>query len=409
MPFKCPKCHSEMKEIYENNKHYWLCEKCGYVVRERKRRKKQSEEKPKDWKKQLKEYFKKNYDIDLGEEFDWDRLDSSLSIDELISQAEEQLRVFYPDKFYVDKDEIEAYEREATRREEEYYKKEWEKRIEYLKNNNIKDLSKYYEDYYKHIEAFLNNKKVNGMVVVGKAGIGKSFNLILKLKQMNKDFVLVKGHNTPLSFYRTLYENRKGQILVLDDITELIKNQTIVSLLLGALDYDNKIVKWSSESPLTSDLPKEFIFDSKIFVLANEFDAKSEFAKAVKDRCIMYELEFSREQLIEMMYIIAKAKNYPLELVDYIKELSESEAIENLSLRLLDKLYPYHKYDNWKNLVKEIIEIDETKSIVLELMKSSKSVSEQVKEFIEKTGLSRATYFRIKAQLKSQNLKSGGV
>jgi 5-bromo-4-chloroindolyl phosphate hydrolysis protein len=35
-------------------------------------------------------------------------------------------------------------------------------------------------------------------------------------------------------------------------------------------------------------------------------------------------------------------------------------------------------------------------------MKSGKSVKEQVKEFTEKTGLSRRTYFYIKAKLKEK-------
>jgi flagellin-specific chaperone FliS len=103
-----------------------------------------------------------------------------------------------------------------------------------------------------------------------------------------------------------------------------------------------------------------------------------------------------------MLYILAKKRNYSLELVDYLKELSENNIIKNLSLRLLDKLYPYcNNGVDWKRLVKDIIEIDEIENFVFELMKSSKTVKEQVKEFIDRTGLSRATFFRYKAKIKS--------
>ncbi|MGB9693902.1 MAG: hypothetical protein ACPLYF_03575, partial [Fervidobacterium sp.] len=245
---------------------------------------------------------------------------------------------------------------------------------------------------------FLRNKEVNGFFCVGNAGIGKSFNLIKALQERGKSFAIVKGHITALSFYRTLYENRENGILVLDDIIKLMDDKDIISLLLSALD-NNKFVCWTSSSPLTSDLPRSFIFNSKIFILSNYFDEKNEFLKALKDRCIFYELSFTKEQIIEMMYILAKRKGYATEIVDYIKELSEKNVIKNLSLRLVDKLYTYASEKEWQELIKQIIEVDELKTIVFNLMKSGKSVKEQVEEFKQLTGRGRTTYFYVKAQL----------
>jgi hypothetical protein len=153
---------------------------------------------------------------------------------------------------------------------------------------------------------------------------------------------------------------------------------------------------------LTADLPNEFIFNSKIFILSNEFDEKNEFLRALKDRCVFYEMSFSKEQIIEMLYIMAKRNNYPLELVDYIKELAENSIIENLSLRLIDKLYPYYSKPNWKTLIKQILEFDELKNLVFELIKSNKSVKEQVEAFRELTGLSRTYYFYLKAKIQGK-------
>lgn len=331
--------------------------------------------------------------IDI-ESFDW-----SLSYYELISEIDKSIGLFKTREF--SEDEIEAYEKMATQKEEEYYKQEFEKRIEEIKNSNINELEKYYKNYYEHIEAFLKNQKVNGFFIIGNAGIGKTFNLLKYLKEKGLKFELVKGHYTNLSFYKTLYENRENSILVIDDVITLANDKEKVSLLLGALD-DSHMCMWNSTSPLTADLPRSFSFTSKIFILANEFNEKNEFLKALKDRCIYYELSFSKQEIIEMLYILAKSKSYPLEIVDYIKELSENNVIKNLSLRLLDKLYTYYDNPNWKELVQDIIEIDEAENLVYELMKSGKPVKEQVKEFIEKTGLSRRTYFRIKEKIRGK-------
>jgi len=264
----------------------------------------------------------------------------------------------------------------------------------------MRELSKYYKNYYKHIENFLRNKKTNGFICVGDPGIGKSFNLILKLKEKNLNFIIVKGHITPLAFYKLLYKHKKNSYIIIDDIAKYCKDKDILSLLLGALDYDNRLVEWRSSKPLTSNLPKRFAFNSKIFILANEFDETNKFLKALKDRCIYYELKFSKKEIIEMLYILAKERNYPTELVDYIKELSEREVINNLSLRILDKIYPYLKSKNWKELVYEILEKDEILNLVYKIVRKTKKVKKQVKMFMEKTGMSRRTFFRYKQKIK---------
>jgi hypothetical protein len=336
-----------------------------------------------------------NYD---WQEIDIQNLDWSLSYSELKNIIDKVLgKLEIPSK-----DLIEHYEIEATKREEEHYKQEFEKRINEIKNSSITELEKYYKDYYDHIEIFLENKVVNGFLVVGVGGIGKTFNLIKKLRDKNINFVMLKGHFTPLTFYRTLYEYRERSYLILDDVMKLADDKDIVSLLLGALDYDNRLVSWQSSSPLSRDLPREFVFNSKIFILANEFSENNEFLKALKDRCIFYELKFSREEILEMLYILAKHRKYPLEIVDYIKELSEKNFIKNLSLRLLDKVYAYYGKNNWQKLVNDIVEIDEVENLVYQLMKSNDTVKTQIEKFTKETGLSRRTFFRIKARISAK-------
>jgi len=329
--------------------------------------------------------------------------DFSLSYKELKAEIKEKLKELIPDFSTEEKtkreiEEEERYYKElALQQEIEHYKEEFNKRIEEIKNSNIVELETYYKDYYEHIKNFLENKKVNGFIVVGKSGLGKTFNLIKCLKENNKDFVFVVGHLSPMGLYKMLYENKDNKIIILND-AYIFQNQDNLNILLNALDYDNRKVEWNSISPLTENLVSEFIFNSKIFIITNKLP-DNELAEALNNRCCVYTLDFSTQQIIEMLYIIAKKNNYDLSIVDYLKELAEKNIIKNLDLRILDKVYNYKD----KKLIKQILEIDYLANVVYELIKSGKSVKEQVKEFSEKTGLSRTTYFYIKAKILGKN------
>ena len=63
----------------------------------------------------------------------------------------------------------------------------------------------------------------------------------------------------------------------------------------------------------------------------------------------------------------------------------------------------YKENPNWKNVAEKLLEqnIDKRMKVVWELMNSNLSVKEQVERFREMTGMSRRTYFRIKAKIEN--------
>jgi len=295
----------------------------------------------------------------------------------------------------------EEFDRMVREHEEQHEREILEQNLEKIRREEIPDLRPFFQRYMAHVETFLDNSVVRGMAVVGKRGIGKSYNLLLTLKERNVNFVVVRGHQTPLSFYRTLYEHANGYVLVLDDTVNILENRDIQSLLLGALDYDNNVVQWNSTSPLMEDLPSAFTFNSKVIVLLNELPKDNEIVSAILDRCIVYRLEFTKRELLEMLYILSKRRNYPEEVFEFIRENAEKL---DLSLRLLDKIYAYYGRENWKELAMEICNRDSIETYVLELCRTEASVKEQVKRFMEETGMSRRTFFRIKAKLREEGL-----
>ena len=282
--------------------------------------------------------------------------------------------------------------------------KEFEKAIEEIKLQNVSDLSKYYLPLYSYIDTLIYNDKISGLLIHGARGTGKTFNTLLKLEELGQKYTIIKGHSTPLSTYRTLFEH-SGEIIVFDDVINLLKSEDILSLLLGALDSNTKTVKWLTSSPFMN-IPSEFTFSGKIIIVLNEISQDNPYILALQDRCFTLSLNFSNPELIQMCYILANAKGIPVEVVDYLKEKNKA-SLENMSLRLLDKVYTiFNTYNHntvidWKSLANETLEYNDILDTLIEITNSKHSVKDQISEWVNLTGLSRASFFRYRKRLET--------
>jgi len=339
----------------------------------------------------------------LGRKIDYDDWDSSLTEEENLKELglpQDLVGITLADliaKFQLQEQQALQEKRD---REEAHYKKEFEKEISKIKSLNVVSIEKYFYDVKNYTKILIKATDINSLIIVGRRGIGKSFNSMATLEELNKKFLLLKGHITPLSLYKTLYENSEG-VIVLDDLASVILNRDIIAILLSATDYNTKMVKWISSSPLLT-LPNEFMFKGKLVLIINKLVEDNEFIEAVKDRCFFLQFDLTDRQIIKIMYEIAKSKKIPLDIVDYIKELSESRIIKNISLRLIDKAYENFKNDkpNWKEDFKKIIEFDDLAELVMRVSKECATVKGAMEKFVEETGMSRPTFFRIKARIE---------
>jgi len=295
---------------------------------------------------------------------------------------------------------------EKIRNEEQELLKNWKEQPakELLASEKIEQL--------KHFVLMTARGLVPACIVLGRGGLGKTFNTINILKAEKQDFTLFSGFTTPLSFYKKLYDNREKLCLV-DDIEGLMSNDKAVSILKSALwDKDDKrLVSYDSTSKKL-DIPECFEFTGNLIILLNEIpNSKNISTQALLSRCIHYELDFSYEETKDLIYdILDKDSSISDEHNTKIKGIiadNTSVATENFNLRTLSRTIAFVKYDidiANKLFIRTHKENYDVK-IVWELINSDLSKTKQIDKFKEMTSKGQATFYRIKRRLIEERKK----
>lgn len=278
---------------------------------------------------------------------------------------------------------------------------------------NEKQLNHYYHDNIEEfnilkrlIKITINTDEYNSLIVYGSGGLGKSSLILNEAKKhlQSNEFTYYNGHITPLSLYRVLYDNRDKKLLILDDIEAIFKNDTSLSILKSALWGEIKrTIQYNTSQNI--NLPDNFDFNANLIILINRLPNKNESLNALISRCLVYELKMSYDAKISVINQIIKIRNdlsnkQRDKVINIIND--HTNITTELNFRLLRKLIAFVKEDELhaQELFTQILERNENKEIVYELMKKDITVNEQVREFIELTGLTRRTYFRVKKEIK---------
>jgi Cdc6-like AAA superfamily ATPase len=226
-------------------------------------------------------------------------------------------------------------------------------------NPIAKEVQDTFDGIYAQVTSFVQNPNsaINGMIVSGDAGTGKTYTVKRALVQTGhqKNVEYIKGTKiTAASLYVKLYLNRaKHRIIVLDDC-DLIHHQEknlIVPMLLGAAELgQDRTIGWETarKNPLMEEfnVPHSFKFEGSIIWITN--DRKEQIGKAVKQwknaimsRFNFAECNFSDEQkfsytmhLVENMDMLGincqeHTGGYPDEVIEEAAEYM-SENYRNL-------------------------------------------------------------------------------
>jgi len=279
-------------------------------------------------------------------------------------------------------------------------------------NPNIDNYFKNATHYIKMVADGINNS----LILKSNGGLGKTYVLLKTLNEMGlkngKDYVYVNSYSTPLSFYEFLYHN-KDKLIILDDFEGVLNNNIGVSILKSAL--------WSATTErtvhylTTSDkltVPNQFTFKGRIIFCLNNGLGNEPESKALQSRALFYEINFSYQDTMKVIYGIAKqpykdlTDEERLEVANYLKEATD-ETTDDLNFRTVIKAFDIKVYckkfkvENWKDLVTDLVRKDEILAVAKQLMMSKLTVGQQINQFYDLTGRSRRTYFRLKKKLES--------
>lgn len=223
------------------------------------------------------------------------------------------------------------------------------------------------------------NGHVNGVIVSGAAGCGKSYTLERALESATADgrisHTVVKGSLSAIALYQLLWDNRhRGQVLVIDDADSIYKDLEAINLLKAALDTGRRRhVHYNKESRILADAGIDRNFDyegSMVFITnmdlaraAEKDTGMSPHYRAFLSRALYIDLGIrnQRDVLTRIAQVVfgeefltenAITKETAVEMVSWLQE--NVNQLSSLDIRSVVKLVSIVKIDpDWRTLAAE--------------------------------------------------------
>jgi hypothetical protein len=277
-----------------------------------------------------------------------------------------------------------------------------------------------------HLVTMVARKVSFGLAVAGPGGLGKSLTISKTLAQEGVTPILLNSHITPLSLFRTMFENKAAQVIWLDDADSIYPNLRILGLLRSALwGQGERVVTYTSTQ--LGALPSSFTFDSRIIMCANSLpSARNEAFQAVLSRIDVFHLEATNEEIIEQMHKQAELGFGSLsagQCQEVVAFIVQAGGIRQLSMRLYESSLKKVEYAqaneiDWRDLVRAQLDqlgrkdmpnlLDAGASaheIMAEVIAAHDSVSMQEMAWCRATGKSRASFYRMKKAIVKEDGK----
>jgi hypothetical protein len=326
----------------------------------------------------------------------------------------------------ADDETEEPKEHKVTREELEHLamekaKAEGQKIIDAMKKVQYQALrSDCYADMDTEIEMVVDGDSV-GCIIEGRGGIGKTFRTWNACKELNT--AILNSFVTPQGFFIFLYKHKDDDIILVDDCAGFMNSDKIQAFLKQAFEdkHSDRNIMYVTPKPIkdpeTGDyVPYAFTLHARIIIITNQLNRKSPHVQAILTRITPVEVNVPRKELLKLMHQIAE-QNYEditlderREVLNWLETKSDESNSENLNIRTLFKWYGYkinsrrhNKGDFWKMKCLNMLKKENAEIIVQAILEdkdlASLSEDDRIVAFIEKTGKSRATYFRAKKRL----------
>ena len=263
---------------------------------------------------------------------------------------------------------------------QEYIEKEIKRHNENAKMDLKPELEQYFRPIERPIEKLANGFE-NLVLIKGRAGIGKTFNIknyLIKYGIFKKTDVAVDCSEA--YFIDLLWKNRDGGIVWIKDIVRLLKNQNILDNLKSATE-DNPEDRWITNynySKQKRHIDRKFLFNGSFIFDYNEiYDNrfKADF-DALRSRGSFVELVFNKEDIKDIMRKICKTE-WQKEVTEYLINHYVFVGHQNFNLRLQHNAF--NTYLNSRKMGR-----DWKKDLFYELKYNTSPIKSMLYEFMGK-------------------------
>jgi len=205
--------------------------------------------------------------------------------------------------------------------------------------------------------------KNRAMIVSGPAGIGKSFKLMQlaeKYEKQGRKISYVRGFVRPTGLYKTFYEARaKNSVVIFDDTDCVFTDEQCLGFLKVACDMTRvRTLSWLAETNMEDSsgepLPTQFDFEGSVIFITNyDFDwlinkgnKLAPHLQALISRSLYLDLAMKtrRDYLVRIQQVVEmgmlKESGLSQQQMNYIVKFIEKHAdsLRELSLRMVVKL-----------------------------------------------------------------------
>jgi len=251
-----------------------------------------------------------------------------------------------------------------------------------------------YIELRKYLRAF-RKRHIGLLIVVSRAGLGKT-SLVEEELEVEAPLIL-NSHITPLAFYKMLAEKVKEEkdcFVVIDEAEIMFSNPKLKTMLKLLCDTrKEKIVQYSSTTPLLRGLPKEIHTEAKVIMLINTLEPKDEHIKAIMSRGHL--ISFEPPDMEIFNYLDNSLWVEDKEVIKFIKGYANLS--KSMSLRTYVKAVE-SKMSNldWQAIVLNDMELDNRLLVVQRILqdKSIRKEAKRIEQWRTLTGDSQAQYYR---------------
>ena len=266
-----------------------------------------------------------------------------------------------------------------------------------------------YEEFHQYMVKFAEGE-LGLVLLLGRPGTGKT-ETVKRVVGFDEEethrqgqggagrrVLYVEGHAQPFGLYGQLWEHRDCPV-ILDDLDRLYGKPECVRLLKPLCSNRHaKRITWYTNATLGSGgLPSSFITTSNVILIANEWRSLNANVQALEDRAII--IHFAPTN-VEVHRQVATWFD-DQEVFDFVGRYLG--CVPHISMRHYEKgsMLRGAKIADWKNRLLQMILPDKRMAVVAALQVDPElgSDKERVDRFVQETGQSRPTYYRLKQDL----------